>query len=122
MSSTDKNASKGNDAIDRFFDGELMPLASRLRASDPGVFLAKVDPAAESYYVKRTKRTMSKADFEVAACVDGAEFARRLAAHWNACGCGALAPLAPSIGKIADAVRVEEHDNADVSPFVYVMF
>lgn len=118
MSSTDKN----HDVIDRFFDGELMPAAQRLRASDPGVFLTKPDPAAQSYYIKRTKGTMSKADFEVAGCADGAELARRLAAHWNACGCQSLAPLAPSLGKIADAVRVEEHDSADVSPFVYVMF
>lgn len=122
MSSTDRNAAPGADAINRFFDSELMPLAARLRASDPGLFLAKVDPAAQSYYVKRTKRAMSRADFEVAGCVDGAEFARRLATHWNACGCASLVPLAASIGRIADAARVEEHDNADVSPFVYVMF
>jgi hypothetical protein len=122
MSSTDGTPRKGIDAIHRFFDGELMPLAARLRVSDPGVFLTTVDPSAASYYVTRTKRTMSRADFEVAACGDGAEFARRLEAHWNASGCGALARLAPGIGRIADAVRVEEHDSADVSPFVYVMF
>ena len=119
MSSTEENSVKSHVAIDRFFDGELMPLASRSRASEPGLFLTTVDPSAESYYIKRTKRTMSKADFEVAGCVDGAEFARRLAVHWNGCGCQLLAL---SIGKIADAVRVEEHDSADVSPFVYVMF
>ena len=118
MSSTDKT----HEVIDRFFDGELMPMAQRLRASDPGVFLTKPDPAAQSYYIRRTRRTMSKADFEVAGCADGAELARRLAAHWNACGCASLAPLAPGLGRIADAVRVEEHENADVSPFVYVMF
>ena len=122
MSSTDRNAAEGAAAINRFFDNELMPLADRLRGSAPGVFLAKVDPSAASYYVRRGRRTMSKADFEVAACADGAEFARRLAAHWNACGCQPLAALAPGLGRIADAVRVEEHDNADVSPFVYVMF
>jgi hypothetical protein len=119
MSSTEKNSVKGHVAIDRFFDGELMPLASRLRISEPGLFLTTIDPSAESYYLNRTKRTMSKADFEVAGCVDGTEFASRLAAHWNACGCQSLAE---SIGKIADAVRVEEHDSADVSPVVYVMF
>jgi len=111
-----------NDAIDRFFDGELMPMAQRLRSSEPGVLLSEVDPAAGSYYIRRTKRTMSRADFEVAVCADGAEFARRLVAHWNACGCGSLTPLASSLGRIADGARVEEHDNADVSPFVYVMF
>jgi len=119
MNSTENHSFKGHMAIERFFDGELMPLASRLRSSEPGLFLTTIDPSAESYYIKRTKRTMSKADFEVAACVDGAEFARRLSVHWNACGCQSLAS---SIGKIADAVRVDEHDSADVSPFVYVMF
>ena len=119
MSSADDNSIKGRVAIDRFFDAELMPLASRLRSSEPGLFLTTIDPSAESYYIKRTKRTMSKADFEVAGYVDGAEFARRLAVHWSGCGCQSLAQ---SIGKIADAVRVEEHDSADVSPFVYVMF
>jgi hypothetical protein len=122
MSSTDGAASKGSKEIRRFFDGELMPLAERLRASEPAVFLTKVDGAVESYYVPRGRRTMSKADFEVAGCVDGAEFARRLRTHWESVGCGALLPLATSIGAIADAVRVEEHDSADVSPFVYVMF
>jgi hypothetical protein len=118
MSSTDQ----GNPEIDRFFDAELMPLAARLKGTDAGVFLTRADPSAQSYYVHRTRRTMSKADFEVAGCADGAELARRLVAHWNGCGCASLAPLAPSLGRIADAVRVEEHDNADVSPFVYVMF
>jgi hypothetical protein len=118
MSSTEQ----GHAAIDRFFDGELMPLAARLKGAEPAVFLTKPDPSAQSYYIRRSKRTMSKADFEVAGCADGAELARRLSAHWAACGCASLAPLAPGLGRIADAVRVEEHDSADVSPFVYVMF
>ena len=122
MSSTDRPAPKGGDVIHRFFDGELMPVAAGLRGSEPGMFLSAVDPGLSSYYVSRSRRTMSKADFEVASCADGSEFARRLAAHWDACGCRSLLPLAPSIGAIADAVRVEEHDGADVSPFIYVMF
>jgi hypothetical protein len=120
MSSTDPG--KGQEAIDRFFDGELMPLAERLRAADSGILLSKVDASAGSYFVKRSKRSMSKADFEAASIAQGDDFARRLASWWNASGCEALVPLAPSIGRIADAVRVEEHDSADVSPFVYVMF
>jgi len=122
MSSTDRPAAKGGDVIHRFFDGELMPAAARLRGSEPGLFLSAVDAGLSSYYVLRSRRTMSKADFEVASCADGAEFAKRLSAHWDACGCRALLPLAQSVGAIADAVRVEEHDSADVSPFIYVMF
>lgn len=119
MSSTD---APGRDAIHRFFESELMPLTTRLRVSDSGIFLSRVDASAASYYVKRDRRTMSRADFEVASCADGAGFAQRLAAHWSACGCGPLQALAPSVGAIADAVRVQEHDSADVSPFIYVMF
>lgn len=122
MSSTDPVSGKVHEAIGRFFDQELMPLAERIRSTHPGLFLSQVDPAVGSYYVKRSKRAMSKADFEVASSADGDEFARRLASWWTATGCGALVSLAPGIGRIADQVRVEEHDNADVSPFVYVMF
>jgi hypothetical protein len=45
-----------------------------------------------------------------------------LTKYWNERGCGELVPLAASLGRLAELAKVSDHDEADVSPFVYVMF
>lgn len=121
MSSTEGSPS-GAPMMKLFFDEELMPLARQLREKRSELLLKGVDPALETYYMRRVKRTMSKEDFENASCANGKEFAARLVAHWRSIGGDPLCGLGGSLGQIADVVRVAEHDSADVSPFVYVMF
>lgn len=85
MSSTE-GSPPGAPMMKQFFDEELMPLARQLREKRSELLLKGVDPALETYYVRRVKRTMSKEDFENASCANGKEFAARLVAHWRSIG------------------------------------
>jgi hypothetical protein len=119
MSSTKDKASA---EICAFFDKELVPAGRALAASHSPLRLTTVDPAATSYYIKRAHTSMRLSDFTDFTCTDGADFARRLTKYWNERGCGELVHLAASLGRLAELAKVSDHDEADVSPFVYVMF
>jgi hypothetical protein len=119
MSSTNGQASA---AINAFFDKELMPVWRKLAEQRSTLRLSEVDPSATSYYIKRKQTTMRQSDFTDFTCTDGADFAKRLAKYWNDRGCSELAHLAPSLGKLSELAKVVDHEESDVSPFVYVMF
>jgi len=119
MSST---SPRGEAAAAALYDEALAPLSARMRAEGRSAFPAGPDAAAPSYYVRRPRAAMRPEDFEAPACRTPEDFERALAAHWRALGREELAALAPRFAAAArDACAVGEGD-AEVSPFVYVMF
>jgi hypothetical protein len=105
-----------------FFATLMVPLADRLRREGAPLLTTGSDPKAASYYVVRTKRTMSKADFEWGGSTSATEFRDNLAQLWRDQGCDALAGLAPQFADFAERLRDIETENEEVSPFIYAMY
>ena len=120
MSSTDRNDPDA--AIRAFCSETFRPLADRVAAEGRRFFPHGPDPAESSYYVRRGRTSMRKADFESPAFQTADEFAGELAAMWKAQGFDALCPLAPAMARLAQQLQQVEEQSDEVSPFVYVMF
>jgi hypothetical protein len=104
------------------------PLFDALTADDASIeppFPLGPDPALSSYYVRRPRAAMARADFLAPSCLDAEEFAERLAAWWQAAGRPALASQAPLVAETARALHAlyqEARPQAEVSPYIYQMF
>lgn len=112
-------------AMGPLFDEVLLPMAQRMRASGAQPFPLEPDVSWLSYYVRRKRASMTRADFTGASCVDIADLAQRLAAHWQALGRHELAAQAARFGDAANAAKAllaADAPDAELSPYVYAMF
>jgi hypothetical protein len=112
-------------AIGPLFDEVLMPMAQRLRDSGVQPFPLEPDVSWLSYYVRRKRAAMTRADFTGASCVDVADLELKLAAHWQAMGRQDLAAQVASVGaaaRAAQALLKAEAPEAELNPYVYAMF
>lgn len=112
-------------AMDPLFDEVLMPIAQRMRARGIQPFPLEPDVSWLSYYVRRKRASMTRADFTGASCIDVADLEMKLAAHWDALGRHDLAAQVASFGAAARAARAllaEDAPEAELSPYVYAMF
>jgi len=119
MATTDQANAR---AIDAFFSKELVELGGRLKRNGRTFLVTNFDPKADSYYITRTKRTMSKSDFESAGCRSLESFSDDLSRLWKSKGCEDLLPLATGISKLARGLYNLQDQTEEVSPFVYVMY
>ena len=103
-------------SIDTLFDEVLLPIAGK-----PDFPLAP-DPAAETYFVQRERPAMTREDFTAPSCLDVDDFEQRLAAYWTRTGRPELAARAPRFAEAARSVYAPATQDAEVSPFIYVMF
>ena len=120
MSSTKDD--KIRDAAGALFDGVLAPMAESMRASGDCPFPLKPDASRDSYYVRRAKHAMTHGYFTAPSCADFDDFERRLAGYWEALGRHELASKVSHFAATARAVYALGEQDAEVSPFVYVMF
>jgi hypothetical protein len=123
MSSTDDALMAA--AIGQLFDEVLMPMAQRLRDSGVQPFPLEPDVSWLSYYVRRKRASMTRADFTGASCADVADLELKLAAHWQAMGRYDLAAQVASVGaaaRAAQALLEAEAPEAELNPYVYAMF
>lgn len=107
------------------FDEVLLPIAQRMRDSGAQAFPMEPDVSWLSYYVRRRRATMTRADFTSASCVDLADLEARLAANWQALGRHELAGHAARFAAAAGAAKellAAEAQGAELSPYVYAMF
>ena len=120
MSSTDgkRFAAKAR----QFFERRLMPVAEALRARGREPFPRSFDPSATTYYERREKTTMERADFELPSIDSPQTLALALGRFWEARSAPELARLAPDIADLAAEVRADEDEPGEVSPFIYQMF
>ena len=94
-------------------------------APDASVFPLGSDPELASYYLERTKTSMTREDFLAASCSNAEEFARSLEAYSNGAGTHPLAAHAPLVAESARALRALYRDavpEAQLSPYIYQMF
>ena len=110
------------EAAGALFDRVLAPMAESMRASGSHPFPLKPDASRDSYYVRRAKCAMTHGDFTAPSCTDFDDFERRLAAFWTAIGRHELACKVSHFAAAARAVYALGEQDAEVSPFVYVMF
>jgi len=119
MNSTDP--AKGA-AVRAFFDGELMPMAERLKREGRAMFPASANAGAATYFTTRVKTTMSRDDFVVPGVESPAAFGAAMEARWKKSALPEMASLAPTMEKLAGLLRGEPEKDEDVSPNIYVMF
>ncbi|TWT44872.1 hypothetical protein RAS1_12900 [Phycisphaerae bacterium RAS1] len=119
MSSTEAHSTA---LIHEFHARQLVPLAEKLVAQGRAVMPLEPEPAVASYYEQRKKTSMSPTDFEVFGTAQVGDFRDALAQLWKSQGWSELAPLAPGLAEIAQAVYFVEDRDEEVSPFLYVMF
>lgn len=119
---TEKAAGASRQAIDRFFDRELMALARELRGQGVELLASALQPQKSSYYSQRTVTAMAPASFEWGGAESDAQLQAALAAMWRGSDCPRLEALAPSVARLAAGLRSTEEQAAEVSQFVYVMY
>lgn len=120
MSSTKPAA--GAAAAAALFDEVLAPLSARMRAEGRAAFPVGPDAACASYYVTRPRAAMRPEDFTAPSCGSVDEFEGALRAHWEALGRRDLVTETPRFAAAARAAYALGDEDAEVSPFVYVMF
>lgn len=123
MSSTDHDHLR--QLIGALFDDVLMPMAERMRANGVRPFSVKPDVTRLSYYARRSSCSMTHDDFTASSCIDVDDFERRLAARWETLGRHDLVREVPRIAAVADAAHAAfalDKQDAEVSPYIYVMF
>jgi hypothetical protein len=113
---------RAREVIGALFDDVLAPIAESLRACGVELFPLRPDMSRRTYYVLRTKLAMTHEDFTSPSCADVEEFASRLASHWKDIGRDHLSDKASHFASAARAAYALGDQDAEVSPFVYVMF
>ncbi len=108
--------------IEIFFQRQLLPLSQRLREAGRSFFLLRAEPGRQTYFSLRAKATAEPGDMDLPRCASPAELAAKLQELWQSQGAADLLPLAPALGKLAEMLARREEQEAEVSPFIYVMF
>jgi hypothetical protein len=121
MNSTDSSQA-ARQAIERFFDTVLMPLAESRRMRNMLGMPLSADPGRPSYWTALPTQTLQRADFLQPSCLDAKELAVALAQHWHALGESDLAALAEQLVALAQALRTPEVQPDTPSAYIYTMF
>ena len=119
------NSTDLDDALGALFDEVLMPISARMHSEGEQAFPLHPDVSWLSYYVRRRRSVATAEDLEGASCANPAEFAVRLAAHWQLMGRHALLPEVQHFAEAATLARAacaERPAAPPLSPYVYAMF
>ncbi len=113
---------KAHEDTERFFNQQLMPLATRLKAQGVALLDPGPDAGAASYYLPRTQRRMRREDFECGGLSTPQHAQAEMAAMWRQADRHPLAPLAAGVAQLACSLRKGQAQSSDVSAFVYAMY
>ena len=108
--------------IQHFFEQELMPLTAKIKQQQKIIPWVHMDADAITYYKTRPKTTMSKEDFETGGHSTLESFAADLTSFWDDNKDYNLCELVPQLVELASELRVDEDQNEEISPYIYVMF
>ena len=108
--------------IQHFFEQELMPLTAKIKQQQEIIPWVHLDADAITYYKTRTKTTMSKEDFEIGGHSTLESFAADLTSFWEDNKDFNFCELVPQLVELASELRVDEDQNEEISPYIYVMF
>jgi hypothetical protein len=108
--------------LERFFRTQLLAVAQQYRREGRSLLAGNPDPAQPTYFHRRSKTRMTKADFESGSCCTTDELVEALRQMWQQEGLAELAELAPQLAKFAEQLKQMQPDTEEVSPFVYAMY
>ena len=108
--------------IQHFFEQELMPLTAKIKQQQKIIPWVHLDADAITYYKTRPKTTMSKEDFEIGGHSTLESFAADLTSFWDDNKDYNFCELVPQLVELASELRVDEDQNEEISPYIYVMF
>ena len=108
--------------IQHFFEQELMPLTAKIKQQQEIIPWVRLDADAITYYKTRPKTTMSKEDFEIGGHSTLESFAADLTSFWDDNKDYNFCELVPQLVELASELRVDEDQNEEISPYIYVMF
>ncbi len=109
--------SEDDQQLRRFFAQLLVPMAEKLREESVRFFALAPEDNGDSWYVPYPKDMPELVSFE------SADTQRELRELWERQGLSALMPLAAPLAALARELEMPTPgDDADVSPFIYVMF
>ena len=108
--------------IQHFFEQELMPLTAKIKQQQEIIQWVHWDADAITYYKTRPKKTMSKEDFETGGHSTIESFAADLNSFWDDNKDYNFCELVPQLVELASELRVDEDQNEEISPYIYVMF
>jgi len=108
--------------IDQLFGNGLLPLAARLKREGTEFLEVQLQGDVQSYFARRARAAMSRADFETGGCLSLGTVEADLVRLWSGPDDRLLAALAPGMAKLARSLRLAQEETADVSHFVYVMY
>ena len=116
--------------IRRFYDVRLTPSAHALRKKHLTLFALEPDSSRATYYETRMRTHMAPADFEEGGCLSPDDLQSKLECLWQNGGVrgggqtvgSELSKLAAPIAALAKEIYAVEEQDADVAPFMYVMF
>ena len=108
--------------IKHFFEQDLMPLTAKIKQQQEIIPWVHLDADAITYYKTRTKTTMSKEDFEIGGHSTLDSFAADLTSFWHDNKDYNFCELVPKLEELACELRVDEDQNEEISPYIYVMF
>ena len=119
-----KNKQKNNihPKIQYFFEQELMPLTVKIKQQQEIIPWVHLDADAITYYKTRPKKTMSKKSFEIGGHSKLETFAADLTSFWHDNKDYNFCELVPKLEELACELRVDEDQNEEISPYIYVMF
>jgi hypothetical protein len=108
--------------LEKFFRSELLRISQQYQREGRPLLAGNPDPKLPTYWRRRDKMKMSKADFESGSCRSPDELANALAEMWRQQGLTELSEIAPQLAKLAGRLKRSQHESDEVSPFVYVMY
>ena len=123
MNSTDiQQKANIHPKIQRFFEQELMLLATELKQQRDIIPWVSLDADASTYYKTRQKTSMSKQDFEIGGHSTLETFATDLTAFWENNDDSKLCKMIPSLTELANELYFVEDESEKLPPYIYVMF
>jgi hypothetical protein len=108
--------------IQKFFEQELMLLATELKQQQDIIPWVQLDHETKTYYKSRKKTSMSKQDFEIGGHSTLETFAEDLKAYWENNDDTKLCKMIPSLTELANELYFVEEESDKLSPYIYVMF
>jgi len=118
MNSTDKSAIDlgTRRLLGKFWTQQLVPAAAALRARGVKFFESGPNPAVETYYCQHQSTDSPFVTLE------SDQWEPLLREMWQCEELPELAALAGPLMALAQKLKLREEEQADVSPFIYVMF
>lgn len=108
--------------IAAYFRERVLPLATKVRADRGDLFPLGPDRRCGTYFIRRSRRTMERADFLGPSGLCPETLEEKLRALWQEPQLAELAELAPDLARLSRELAEAEEDGGEVSPFVYVMY